>query len=152
MIYLSPHFSLDEMCVTRTGVPNVPEPEHVEALRQLCLQLEPWRALVGPLKVTSGYRNPEVNRAVHGSRTSQHVRGEAADVIPTRGRAGAWLVLVDLIHGGMPIDQAIIYEDAPHLHVSYTSRYPPRRQILVHLRDGRYVDWATYTGILRASG
>lgn len=151
MINLTPHFLLTEMTVTSQPFPNVPGPEEIECLRQLCLQLERWRAPAGPLKVTSGFRSPEVNRAIGGSRTSQHVRGEAADVIPVNGRPQAWYHLLRIMSGpaGLPIDQAIIYEDEPHIHVSYTARYPPRRQTLVHLRDGRYVEWAGYHGILR---
>ncbi len=151
-VMLSPHFTLAEMTVTRTGMANTPNGVQIEALRLLCLELEAWRAIAGPLVVTSGFRSPEVNRAVHGSRTSQHLRGEAADVIPARGRGPAWDTLVELIACGFPVDQAIIYEDAPHIHISHTVRYSPRCQILVHRVDGRYVDWAGYAGVLRVAG
>lgn len=150
-VQLSAHFLLSEMVVTSKPFPNEPNDEQIECLRQLSQQLELWRPSVGPLKVTSGFRSLEVNRAVGGSRTSQHLRGEACDVIPVKGRPQAWDRLLKLIASGLPIDQAIIYEAEPHIHVSYTRRYPPRREVLVELRDHRYVQWASYTGILRAA-
>ncbi len=65
------------------GLDNTPTPEIEEKLRDLCVNLlEPVRALVGPLHVNSGYRSIDVNRAVGGQPTSQHCKGEAADVLP----------------------------------------------------------------------
>jgi hypothetical protein len=50
-------------------------------LRHLVVEsLQPLRDRIGtPIRVTSGYRCPEVNALVGGSATSQHVQGEAAD-------------------------------------------------------------------------
>lgn len=155
-VHLSHNFTLSELCVTSTGLPNTPTADEIECLRALVTEvLQPWRDASGPLRVTSGFRSAAVNGAVGGSRTSQHRRGEAADVIPGQGRAAAWRQLLGMMAGpaALPVDQAIIYEDEPHVHVSHTLRYPPRRQVLVHLRDGRYVDWHTaYNGILKAGG
>lgn len=153
-VRLTPHFSLSELVVTSQPYPNTPTVGAIDRLRHLCEQLEVWRAVAGPLRVTSGYRSPEVNDAIGGSRTSQHARGEAADVIPVNGRPQAWAHLLRLMAAPalLPIDQAILYEDAPHIHVSYTQRYPPRRELLVHCRDGRYVAWASYAGALAHLG
>lgn len=150
---LSPHFTLQELTTTSTGLSNVPNADEVCRLRALCSAvLEPWRERVGPLQVNSGYRSEEVNAAVGGSTTSQHRQGEAADVQPTRiSRAQAWDVLLDLMDHGLPVDQAIIYESASHVHVSHTARYSPRRQVLVKTRSGSYVPWAEYQGPLRGS-
>lgn len=82
---LSPHFTLAELTVSqmaaRRGLANVPGPKAVAALTLLCLHvLEPVRLHFGcPVAVSSGYRAPEVNAAVGGSRTSQHCFGQAAD-------------------------------------------------------------------------
>lgn len=147
---LTPHFTLAEMERTATGLPNVAPPVAIHALEALAaFVLEPLRRDVGALRVTSGYRSPAVNAAVGGSRTSQHLRGEAADVVPLAvPRAVLWGRIVARL-GTLPIDQAILYEDAPHVHVSTTSRYPNRGQALVHTADGRYVPWVSYRGILR---
>lgn len=147
---LSPHFTLAELTVTSTGLPNVPSPAHVEALRALCLQaLEPWRAVVGPIRITSGYRSPEVNAAIRGSKTSQHMRGEAADCQPLRGSlVDAWEALCSLLRCGLPVDQAILYvrpSGQGWIHVSHDEI--PRRQLLVE-RGGRYVPLEDYEGPL----
>ena len=72
--YLSPNFKLSELVSSNTakakGLANDPTPEIEEALEDLCKEaLEPIRALVGPLKVNSGYRSDAVNKSVGGSTT-----------------------------------------------------------------------------------
>ena len=82
---LSPHFKLAEFTKSqkaiRNGIPNRPRQNHIAALKLLCEQvLEPVRQHFGkPVFISSGYRSPELNRAVGGSTRSQHRRGEAAD-------------------------------------------------------------------------
>src|SRR5690606_5989267 len=92
-VQLSPHFALSELlrsdAARARGLYQVPTPAVVERLRELCVELlEPVRASVGPLRVTSGYRRPAVNSAVGGSSTSAHMSGRAADVVPVRGTPG----------------------------------------------------------------
>ena len=81
---LTEHFSLAEMIVSPTakklGLSNTPTPEHIENMRYCCEKiLEPVRAKFGPVTVNSSYRAPLVNKAVGGSKTSQHVNGQAID-------------------------------------------------------------------------
>lgn len=151
---LTPHFQLGEFVATSTGLPNFPGPEHLCSLRALCSAvLEPWRDRIGgPITITSGYRSPAVNdelrrRGRSASSTSQHLLGEAADVL-VADRRTAWLVLVQLAAAGLPVDQAITYEDLPHVHVSHTARWTARRELLVHTRGGDYVPWESYRGPL----
>lgn len=150
---LTPHFVLAEFVTTSTGLPNVPNEQQVCALRALCSAvLEPWRERVGPIRVSSGFRSAAVNaelrrRGRSASSTSQHLVGEAADVLLTDRRT-AWLVLVQLVAAGLPVDQAITYEDLPHVHVSHTARWSARRELLVHTVGGDYVPWAEYSGPL----
>ena len=85
---LSEHFTLGEMCYSNTAanlkppVPNIPLKCHITALQNLINRtLEPLRQHLGlPIKVNSGYRCPMVNSMVHGVSTSQHMKGEAADI------------------------------------------------------------------------
>lgn len=86
---LSPHFTLEEMTLSQTavrrGIDNTPPADVVERLRKLCVEiLEPARAALGPLKISSGYRSKKLNVAVGGSTTSAHCLGYAADVLPLR--------------------------------------------------------------------
>ena len=85
---LSGHFSLRELTKTRTGIENVPNEEQVNNLRRLCRWLERlrkrWNDLYGegddPIIINSGFRSPEVNKAVGGVATSNHLTGCAVDI------------------------------------------------------------------------
>ena len=84
MTQLTEHFALSEMTVSptakRLGIPNTPTAEHIENMRYCCEKiLEPVRAKFGPVTINSSYRAPLVNKAVGGSKTSQHVNGQAID-------------------------------------------------------------------------
>jgi putative chitinase len=81
---LTEHFKLEEMTVSPTakklGLSNTPTAEHIENMRYCCEKiLEPARAKFGPVTINSSYRAPAVNKAVGGSKTSQHVNGQAID-------------------------------------------------------------------------
>jgi zinc D-Ala-D-Ala carboxypeptidase len=77
---LSPHFTLSELTRTSSGLANVPTDAETKALEALATTLlEPVRAKFGPVSIHSGYRGPAVNAAIGGSKTSQHMKGEAAD-------------------------------------------------------------------------
>lgn len=79
---ISKNFTLSEMTATSTGIENSPNAQQLNSLINLVEKiLQPVRDLYGkPITVTSGFRNEEVNRAVGGAKTSQHMRGEAADI------------------------------------------------------------------------
>ena len=87
-INLSPHFTLGELCKTRTGIENVPNEAQVENLKRLCRWLEQlrrrWNNLYGegndPIIINSGFRSLEVNKAVGGVSTSNHLTGCAVDI------------------------------------------------------------------------
>lgn len=88
---LSEHFTLGEMLRSETAeknhINNTPLKSHITALQNLCVRcLEPTRCHFNlPIKVNSGFRSPDLNKAVHGADSSQHMKGEAADVtIPRR--------------------------------------------------------------------
>ena len=93
---LSAHFTLGEMCYSDTAanhkpkpIPNIPLKQNIVALQNLVDRcLEPMRmALKLPIQVNSGYRCKLLNQMVGGVSTSQHLKGEAADItIPRRHR------------------------------------------------------------------
>ena len=88
VINLSEHFTLRELCKTRTGIENVPNEAQVENLKRLCQWLEQlrrrWNNLYGegddPIIINSGFRSPEVNKAVGGVAPSNHLPGCAVDI------------------------------------------------------------------------
>lgn len=79
---LSKHFSLGELTHTSTKIANTPtSPIILDNLRLVCSNiLEPVREHYGrAVLINSGYRCARVNAAIGGSRTSQHMKGEAVD-------------------------------------------------------------------------
>lgn len=87
--------------------------------------LQPLRTAWGrPMTINSGYRCPELNRAVGGVATSQHTKGEAADVACDDPYA-----LAQLAHElGLPYDQMILYPT--FVHFSHRLEGEQRGQIL----------------------
>ena len=85
---LTPHFSLRELTKTNTGIKNVPNEVQVNNLKRLCKWLErlrkKWNDLYGdgddPIIINSGFRSPEVNKAVGGATLSNHLTGCAVDI------------------------------------------------------------------------
>src|SRR3990170_8399904 len=83
LMKLTKNFTLEELCVTDTGLPNVPESHVVERLLLLAFYiLQPVRTKFGAIKINSGFRSLAVNHKIGGSGMSQHLRGEAADIVP----------------------------------------------------------------------
>lgn len=82
---LSPHFRLSEFTrsdiATRRNIDNTPSSEEISNLKALCVNvLEPIREHFGkPVVISSGYRSVKLNTAARGSRTSDHIKGYAAD-------------------------------------------------------------------------
>lgn len=82
---LSKNFHLSEFTrsqtASRQNILNVPNSLHIKALQLLCQKvLQPIRDHFDkPVIISSGYRSPELNRAIGGSPKSQHMKGEAAD-------------------------------------------------------------------------
>jgi len=70
------------LTATRRGIDNEPKGEHLTALINLANNVfQPIREHFGnPIFVSSGYRSPELNKAIGGSKTSQHCKGEAIDI------------------------------------------------------------------------
>lgn len=68
---------------TRLGIENVPTEEHWKNIELLVENtLQPIRNEFGPIRITSGYRSPELCKKIGSSVTSNHTRGQAADIEP----------------------------------------------------------------------
>ena len=128
---ISKNFTFDEFEYSHTaeklGLKNeIPTETVRRAVRLLVLNvLQPLRDTYGkPLFVNSGYRSSDLNKAVGGSNSSQHLRGEAADIA-----AEDPLLLLRLIkENNLPFDQLIIYDD--FIHISYSSSGKQRARII----------------------
>jgi hypothetical protein len=125
---LSANFSLKELTksdtATRLGIDNTPDDETIDNLKTLCDKvLQPVRDHFGKtVTVNSGYRSPESNAAVGGSKTSDHCKGQAAD-IEIAGVANA--DLAQWIMDNLEYTQLILefytqgIPDSGWVHVSY---------------------------------
>lgn len=124
---LSHNFTLAELTKSETairrGINNTPPPSVIENLQQLVTHvLQPIRDKFGPLIVTSGYRSRQLNVAIGGSATSDHVLGMAADI---EAPALDNKVLAQYIQNNFKFTQLILEfytEGEPHsgwVHVSY---------------------------------
>jgi len=136
---LSTHFTLAEFTSSQTasrrGMDNTPPHEVIEALTRTALGLETVRMLLGaPIVITSGYRSPKVNAAVGGSAKSQHILGEAADIICPGFGTPSEVVRAIVAHREIPYDQCILEYPGKDgkggwCHISF--RRNPRGQALV---------------------
>ena len=81
------YFSIKELSYSRIaaekGINNTPSGDVKRSLELLIDKcLDPIREKYGkPITVSSGYRNYLVNQLVGGKATSQHLKGEAADIV-----------------------------------------------------------------------
>ena len=129
------YFTLAEMTKSATaqrkGIKNDPSIQVCKALTSLIEKvLDPLReAYEKPIIVTSGYRCEKLNKAVGGAASSQHVKGEAADIRSVQDTPEENKKLFDLIVKlGLPFDQLINEYNYDWVHVSYGPRH--RRQKL----------------------
>lgn len=103
-----------------------------DAVKALTLSvLQPLRDIYGkPMEINSGYRCPRLNAEVGGVPTSQHVKGEAADIKTGNQTESYRLARLAKTHPGIfrEIDQLIVYET--FIHISHRRIGPQRNQIL----------------------
>ena len=121
---LSSHFKLGEFLNLGKYPDNKPTMQHVANMTYGCLLLlEPARQLVGPILITSGYRNPRVNALVGGVKNSQHLLGQAADIRPKDPRQ--FQRLIDFLRASPYTDQLLTGNG--WLHISWNPFAKPRR-------------------------
>ncbi len=133
---MAKYFTFGEMVASdiakAKGIDNTPDWQSIDNLRNLVEHvLEKVRALWGaPIHVNSGYRCEVLNKAVKGSKNSQHLRGMAADI--TTGTIEGNRRLFDMVaQSDIQFDQLIDECGYQWLHISYDALVAvPRRQIL----------------------
>lgn len=128
------HFTLAELTYSDTaqarGINNQPNRAQSDSLVALTENvLDPLRERYGrPIQVNSGFRGSALNRAVGGAATSQHLKGEAADI--TVGSRSGNKQLFDIIRKELDFDQLINEQNYSWVHVSYRADGRNREQVL----------------------
>jgi zinc D-Ala-D-Ala carboxypeptidase len=147
---LSPHFSLREFIASTTADRLKIDNSLPDALKDnaihTCEQLEKIRAILGnnPLIITSGWRNPALNKAVGGSASSDHASARAVDIrCPKFGTART--IARALAASNIEFDQLIL--ESPTLpsawvHIGFR-KGANRQQVLTKFAG----DKTYYTGI-----
>ncbi|MDR0213243.1 MAG: DUF882 domain-containing protein [Comamonas sp.] len=146
---LTPHFTLAEMTASTTarrlGLDNTPTDEALANLQRTAEMLERIRTHLGgkAIIVTSGYRGRQVNQAVGGATSSDHMSGQAADIqVPAYGKpydvAKALAPHIDALGIGQ-----VIYEVNGNSHWVHVSTRVPAKQsnrvITIAVGRGQYL-------------
>lgn len=138
------YFSIAELCrsdiARQYGINNTPNQEQIDNLTLLINKvLDPLREAYGkPICVTSGFRSQALNAKVGGASNSQHLNGQAADIVVyVKDANGNKVVskeenrklfnLAQELH--LPFDQLIDEYRFKWIHISY-SKSRCRRQII----------------------
>ena len=111
----------------RLGLDNIPDALAMASIRNfLAPGMQQVRDLIGaPINISSGYRAPQVNAAVGGSRSSQHMHGLAADF--TAPFFGTPLQIARaIVASHIKFDQII--QEGSWVHISFSAK--PRRSVL----------------------
>ena len=145
---LTKNFSLNELTQSETalrkGLNNVPTQAIIDSLQTLAVNvLQPIRDHYGRgVKVSSGYRSPEVNAAVGGSKVSDHCKGQAADIeIPGLPN----MELATYIKDNLKFTQLILefytpgVVDSGWVHVSYNPDNLKCQVMTAIMKDGKTV-------------
>lgn len=143
---LSPHFTyleaINSDTARKNNVSNVPYLDAMYAMFYTASKMEQVRRVLGDkaILINSWYRSSEVNALVGGSKTSQHMSGEAVDFIcPSFGTPVD--ICKKLISSGLSFDQ-LIYEHS-WVHISFKNPDGQNRKQVLTLVNGKYVSGIT---------
>ncbi len=141
---ISKHISYKEGVYSTTAmrrdIDNDPNDDQLHFMELIAEKVfEPLREWVGgPIKINSFFRSPELNKAIGGSTTSQHCKGQAMDIDDTFGKATN-AEMYHFIKENLDFDQMIWEfgnDDNPDwVHVSYVSEEKNRRRCLKAYRE-----------------
>ncbi len=132
---LSKNFSRAEIehsnTAKRLGISNEMSEKHLESMQRLIDNLiQPMRDAIGPIRISSGYRSPKLNKAIGGSSRSQHSKGEALDLqFWEKGKMNNKVIYDWVLESGVEFDQMINEFDYSWIHISLKSK-ENRSQVL----------------------
>lgn len=145
MTKLTEHFTLEEFTDSQTaarrGLDNVP-PAGLQArknLQRTAEVMEEVRTILGskPILISSGYRGPEVNAAVGGSKNSAHMSGLAVDFsCPGFGTPKAICKKLEPHMKTLGIDQ-LIHEFDSWVHLGLTGGAPRHMALTIDNKGTR---------------
>ncbi len=137
---LSKNFALSEITHSNTakrlGIDNTPNEKHLANMSLLINNLiQPMRDSIGPIRISSGYRGKDLNRAIGGSRKSQHCKGQALDIqFWQNGKMMNELIYEWVLDSGLEFDQMINEFDFSWIHISLVG-VNNRNQVLEAYKD-----------------
>lgn len=150
---ISQHISYPEAVHSYTAkrlhIDNTPNELQLAAMRNVANKVfEPLREFVGgPVKINSFFRSYELNKAIGGTRNSQHMTGEAIDIDDTYGYATN-SEMFHFIKDNLDFDQ-LIWEfgddnNPAWIHVSYKLNGRNRQQVLKAVRRFGHTKYILY--------
>lgn len=154
---ISEHLDLSEVMRSETakrlGVSNMPTETHIKNFKLLAENIfEKIRNhFAVPIHLSSGYRSVELNKAIKGSSTSQHCKGEAIDIDMDGSSNGVTNADVfNYILKNLNFDQLIwefgSNENPDWVHVSYNSDGAQRKQVLKAIKKDGKTQYLPYIG------
>ena len=137
---LSKNFTLSEVTRSNTArrlsIDNTPKNHHLKSMQRLITNLiQPMRDALGPIRITSGYRSPELNRAIGGSKKSQHSKAEAVDIqFWSEGQMKNQIIYDWVLKSGIEFDQMINEFNFAWIHISLKQKNN-RKEVLEAYKD-----------------
>lgn len=133
------YFDLEELMTSSTArqksIENLPSWEIVEHLQELAFFLDELRTAWGSgIRVTSGFRNEALNKAVGGVKNSVHMIGFAADIQPSNGKMKEFAAFIEKWAKNRNYDQIIVEKSkkATWIHVGlFNNDHKQRRMCFV---------------------
>ena len=138
---LSKNFTLSEITrsntAARLNIKNAPNKEHLKNMQVLIRDLiQPMRDALGPIRISSGYRSPALNRAIGGSSKSQHCKGQAVDIqFFKKGEMCNKEIYDWVIKEEIEFDQMINEFDFAWIHISLRPDNKNRKMVLEAYKD-----------------
>jgi len=140
---ITPSFWLSEFLrsdtATRRGIDNRPKASELANIRNILAPgMQQVRDILGlPVQITSGYRCPEVNAAIGGSKSSQHMEGLAADFVCPQLGSPRTVAQYLIEHAGARLQFDQLIWEGGWVHISFVAKNPRRQVLTAHFHGGK---------------
>ena len=139
---LSKNFSRAEIehsnTAKRLGISNEMSDKHLENMQRVIDNLiQPMRDAIGPIRISSGYRSPQLNKAIGGSSRSQHSKAQALDLqYWSGGKMNNKFIYDWILDSNLEFDQMINEFDFSWIHISL-KKNNNRSEVLEAYKDDK---------------